>query len=159
MLRDKKEGDSGESLFESFLKRKGMKVRPTTNEENRLQKIDYVGVLNDKVYKFDVKVKDEDHVWIEIQNNWAYPGSIYGNSTHFAIIYRNTNIVGIMKTSDLRQFVVDNVDPVFTDKTGKDVPYHCFYRRVNRQDITTKTNRKFLKLTIPSYKEYLIQDI
>ncbi len=156
LKRDKKEGDAGESAFVKFLQSKGMIVKESTVHQNKIDKIDYFAYYNGIKYSFDVKVKDQSHVWLEIKGNYNYPGSIYGKSTHFAIIYRNIGVIAVMKTSDLRDFVKNNVKKVFTDKTGLDVPYHVLYRRRGRKDITTKTSRSHLTEQVPSYREIII---
>jgi len=153
LKRDKKEGDAGESAFVRFLQSKGMVVKASSVHENKIDKIDYFAYYRGKTFSFDVKVKDQSHVWLEIKGNYNFPGSIYGKSTHFAIIYRNIGVIAVMETSDLREFVKKNVKKVFTDKTGLDVPYHVLYRRRGRKDITTKTSRKHLSEQIPSYRE------
>ena len=159
LRRDKKEGDAGESAFVRFLQSKGMIVKASTKDQNKIDKIDYFGYYHGNVYSFDVKVKDQDHVWLEIKGNYGFLGSVYGKSSHFAIIYRDIDMVAVMKTADLRDFIKKNVVKQFTDKKGLEVPYHMLYQRKGRKDITTKTSRKHLSEQIPSYQEFNLKDI
>ena len=150
-------GNNAETVFRNFVKSKGYRVVSTSEKENKIEKKDYYVDVDGKMFSFDVKTKHSDSIWLEIKNIHKFPGSLYGKQTHFAYYYHNLNILAIVKRTDMVEYVKENtIKQFYQASKGIDVPYHYLYTRKGRKDVLVKTKRDFLKLSVPSYREYIL---
>lgn len=134
-------GIKAEDCFVRVVKKKGWKVKKSSDEEDMRSHIDYYVYNGKKKYSVDVKsmkrmhrhddVQDE-YLWIEFKNTVGNPGWLYGQCDLLAFETKDSFIVcPRKKVQKLAEELVDQTD--FAGKS-KWADYRV-YRRPGRKDL------------------------
>lgn len=129
MAASRAAGDQCESRFAAIFPG----IQKSTKEENIFKHIDFF--LPDGT-SVDVKGKNKpDEIWVEILNVRGNKGWMYGDADYIAFEMVELGGFIMVKTSELREYVEQNIEKTFTNKHGA---YKKLYRRSGRLDIITK---------------------
>lgn len=118
-------GELAEQTFKTIALEKGYAVDKTESDTDKYRHIDFI--LNGNI-TVDVKSMKKYGYIVEIQNNWGYPGWLYGKADYIAMV--SDECIRIFRRQDLVDLIESKVtDTMVYDSTDKQ---KAFYRLYNR---------------------------
>jgi hypothetical protein len=124
-------GKVSEDTFKKVAKKNGYIVKKTTDKQNRMNHIDFILTKNNDYLTVDVKTVGKYGFTGELQNNYGYPGSIYGDASQIAYVDIYKNIIYIYNRTDIVDLIEKKVDMTIPVE-NVDAHGPCKYRRFNR---------------------------
>jgi len=135
-------GNRAERIFVSIAGRRGYKIKPSTNQENKVKRVDFYLEKNSQIKGFDVKSRkkicyyDEDYnddwTWVEFKNADGFDGWMYGEADYIAFEkLKYFIVVDRISLKNLAEKIIDR-DKEFV-KDCHNAKYRIYQRRDQEQ--------------------------
>lgn len=142
-------GSKAERVFAGMAGRKGYAIRPSSNDENRLKRVDFYLEKDGDIKGVDVKARKKicaedksysDHwTWVEFKNADGYDGWLYGEADYIAFEKKDYFLlVNIDSLRTLAESLIDK-NKEFV-KTCCEAKYRIYQRRGQEQISLIRTS-------------------
>lgn len=152
-------GSKSERLFIGLASRNGFSVKPSSINQNKINKIDFFLTKNETTKSVDVKARkklsssnknyNDDWTWVEFKNADGFKGWLYGDADYIA--FEKEDYYLIVDRISLLNFCLKNVDmeKEFA-RFSEDAKYRLYNRRDSEEICLVKTSdiKKIKRTTI-----------
>jgi hypothetical protein len=142
-------GSKSERVFAALAGGRGYTIRASSNEENRIKRVDFYLEKDKEIKGFDVKARKKicaadkkyaDHwTWVEFKNADGYDGWMYGEANYIA--FEKENHFLVVCTKSLRELAESLIDrsKEYVKSCGE-AKYRIYQRRGQEEIALIKTS-------------------